>query len=123
MRALDQYKALRNVEFDCPFRVGHSGTVYEDVPNVYAPEVYHSDTDDVEVADDRWEPLTGYTGQYSYSGAVMHPSETLGGHLADDILTTPGVYVLVVVEVLDEDEPAGWAVLRYTDRGQHNGTD
>lgn len=114
--ALEQYESLRAVEFGEVFMVGRSGMLYRHTPSdVYAPEVFHSETDDVEVGAG-WEPLIGYTGQYGYNGAVMHSSEYLGGRLADDILSTPGVYALVVVEVLTEDglddEPAGWAVVR-----------
>lgn len=122
--ALDQYKALRRVEFDCPFRVGVSGTLHPDpMTSVHAPEVYHSPEHDVEVMSEEWETFSdGYTGQHSYSGPVMHQSEFLGGRLADDILTTPGVYVVTAVEVLPEDAlegedpddpfPAGWIVLK-----------
>jgi hypothetical protein len=65
-----------------------------------------------------WEPLSGYTGQYGYNGAVMHASEYLGGRLAADILDDPGVYVVVTVEVMPTDDepepfPAGWAVFHY----------
>jgi len=76
-----------------------------DAHGVYAPEVYHSETDDIEIdgvagrRGETWEALYGYTGQYSYNGAVMHSSEFLGGGLADDILSTPGTYVVVVVNV------------------------
>ena len=106
-------------EFDCPFTVHSDGTL-TDAKGVYAPEVYHSETDDIEITSDIWEALTGYTGQYGYNGACMHASEYLGGQLAADILSTPGTYVLVVVEVMTEypvvdDEPAGWAVLRLRD--------
>lgn len=86
------------VEFDCPFRVDYYGAL-SDALEFHAPEVYHSDADDIEVYGTGWAPLTGYTGQYSYNGAVMHASEYLGGRLADDILSTPGVYVVVVVNV------------------------
>lgn len=104
----------------------------------FAPEVYHSPGHDVEVMGDRWEMLTGYTGQYGYRGAVMHSSEMLSGRMAADILAEPGLYVAVVVEVWPEDapedrwpgdseaermadysagawqpEPAGWAVARW----------
>jgi len=121
--ALEQYAALRRVEFDVPFTVGHSGNVYNPATrDVHAPSVWHDETDDIVIDGEGWEALTGYTGQYSYNGAVMHASEQLSGRLADDILTTPGTYVLVVVEVLEDDgedtgeypEPAGWAVLRRT---------
>lgn len=117
LSALEQYDSLRAVEFGEVFTVGRSGMLYRHTPSdVYAPECFHSEVDDVEIPGGGWEPLTGYTGQYSYNGAVMHASEYLGGRLADDILGTPGVYCLVAVEVLSEDgleeEPAGWAVLR-----------
>ena len=117
--ALEQYEKLARVEFDHPFRVGHSGTLYDDVPGVHAPEVFHDDERDVDILDDDWVPFsTGYTGQYSYNGPVMHASETLSGGLADDILATPGVYVVCAVEVWpDEDDrepfPAGWIVLQH----------
>ena len=100
-------------EFDHPFTVAIDGALLDAV-GVYAPEVYHSETDDVEVSDPRWTALTGYTGQHAYSGAVMHASEYLGGGLARDILATPGTYVVTSVGVHDE-EPAGWAVLRLSD--------
>ena len=64
-----------------------------------------------------WSPLVGYTGQYGYRGAVMHSSEYIGGALALDILSTPGLYVSVIVMAQsdsDDIEPdfAGWAILR-----------
>lgn len=118
--ALEQYEKLRTqVEFDCPFEVGISGMLYPRADReVYAPEVYHVDGEqhprDVEVLSDEWETFSvGYTGQWSYNGAVMHASEYLGGRLADDILTNPGVYVVVSVEDPDDhDSPAGWTVLK-----------
>lgn len=33
-----------------------------------------------------WELVTGASGQYGYRGPVMHPSEYIGGGLADRIL-------------------------------------
>lgn len=71
-------------------------------PVSYAPEVYHSETNDIEIQGDGWQALTGYTGQYGYDGAVMHPSEYIGGTLADDILATAGTYVVVAVECYPE---------------------
>lgn len=99
------------------FTVTDDGRVIDGPRGVYAPEVYHSDTDDIEVYGDGWEPLTGYTGQYGYRGAVMHPSEYLGGRLAEDILSTPGTYVVTVVDTPPDDDDSGpelvgWAVLR-----------
>jgi hypothetical protein len=124
---------LNRVEFDCPFLVGKQREAYplHTVPelarlygfpaNVHAPSVWHDDTADIVIESDQWEAFSvGYTGQWSYNGAVMHASEYLGGRLADDILETPGVYVVVAVEVFPEEgdeepEPAGWTVLRLRD--------
>lgn len=96
-----------------------------DAQNVWAPEVY-VDTDEngqilneheIEMVDSvrsqGWKLLTGYTGQWMYSGPIMHSSEFIGGALADDILAIPGTYVAVSVETLDDGEDAaGWAVAR-----------
>ena len=103
-------------EFDHVFTVQENLQV-TDAPDVYAPSVHHSETDDVEIDTPGWTPLTGWTGQWGYHGAVMHPSEQFAGGIRDHVLSTPGTYVLVVVEVWDsadepDPEPAGWAVLR-----------
>jgi hypothetical protein len=132
----------RIAEFDHPFTVHADGSLSDDgVDGVYAPDVFHDDAADITIdgaAGTRangWEALTGYTGQWSYNGAVMHASEYLGGGLARDILAEPGVYVVVVVNVhpgdddpdgeFDPDdgdgelpEPAGWAILRRVEAGE-----
>jgi len=86
-------------------------------PNVVAPEVYwdtgthHMDTGGVP-----WSLMSGYTGQYGYNGPVMHTSEFIGGTMADDILSEPGYYVALVVEDMDDpDNPAGWVVAHLAD--------
>lgn len=95
------------MQFDHVIRVRDDGTV-ENVADVYAPELY-----DGELLSEDWTLLTGYTGQYGYRGPIMHNSEFIGGRLADDILSTPGVYVALVNEPSDGDEdPEGWAVAR-----------
>jgi hypothetical protein len=105
------------VEFDSPFRVNDDGTISDAYGEHYAPDVYLSESTDIEIESDDWEALTGYTGQYGYNGAVMHPSEYLGGGLARDVLDTPGVYVVVEVRDLDNDypegDPIGWAILKH----------
>src|SRR3954471_10532989 len=105
-------------DFDHPFVVGVDGSLY-DATSAFAPEVYHSETTDIEIMADGWEALSGFTGQYSYHGPVMHSSELLSGRIAKHILATPGLYVVVAVEVMPENDedhpaPAGWAVLRRT---------
>lgn len=111
-------------EFDSVFRVWTNGDITL-VPGTYAPDVHHDDTYDILIdgipVDDSetWEALSGYTGQYGYTGPVMHASEQFGGKLREDVLSHPGIYVLVVVEVFPDDDPepapAGWAVLRKKD--------
>lgn len=105
------------VDFDAPFVVDDSGDVLTDRFAWQEPDAMLDDDGDVDVSDG-WEALTGYTGQYGYAGAVMHPSETLSGALARDILSTPGTYCLVEVRDADDDypdgDPIGWAACRMT---------
>lgn len=113
------------MEFDCVVRVHPDGTVttrYEDSP-YFELNVNPEGVDEFTIPAG-WELLTGYTGQYSYNGPVMHPSEFIGGGMARHILETPGDYVALIVNgycTLEDDtecnpdtgcdcEPAGWAV-------------
>lgn len=113
----------RWVEFGSPFRVFDGRRVasaYGDPDAFRAPELVYLTADDVDTLDevpDGWRALTNYSGQYAYSGPVMHASEQLSGRIADDILSTPGLYVVVSVETYDEDDdtPAGWAVIAKAD--------
>lgn len=130
---------LNAIEFDSPFTVFPGGNIINPI-GVYAPSVEHSETTDIEIDgcapnDSNWEPFSvRYTGQYGYTGAVMHASEQLSGALAADILATPGTYVICAVEApCTEDEPcfpdepnhciehgcdafpAGWTVLKLKD--------
>lgn len=104
-------------------RVAEDGTVTDDVPGVWAPELLMSVGSDGQILDSHeaefiesaraqgWDLLTGWTGQYSYSGCVMHPSEYVGGALARHILDTPGLYAVITVETDDDsEEAAGWAI-------------
>lgn len=103
----DPYYLDRQVEFDLPFRVDEVGNV-EVAGDVYAPDVFHDEQhsmtiDGIPYRDsEEWEALTGWTGQHGYNGPVMHQSEFLGGGLAQHVLDTPGVYVVVAVEVEEE---------------------
>lgn len=90
----------------------------------YLPEVVYVEDDDdgqilsdelVEPLPDGWKLLSGFTGQYSYNGPIMHPSEFIGGGLERYIRETAGLYVAVIVDVfpknnVEESENAGWAV-------------
>lgn len=113
------------MSFDHVIEVRADGTISRP-GGIYAPEIYvGTDADGQILASDEavmlegvksqgWELLTGYTGQHGYNGPVMHPSESIGNRMERDILTEPGLYVALVVEVLNDDdtdnEPAGWVV-------------
>lgn len=127
------------IDFDLAFISDGNGDI-TNAPNVDTPRVENSDTEDIYIESSDWEAFSvGYTGQYSYNGAVMHASEQLTGGLAEDILSTPGTYVVTAVEFECEDgecymacidvdseseakrlrmtngcdcEPAGWTVLK-----------
>lgn len=94
------------MEFDHVVTVHDDGTVTDGPAGVYAPELF-----DGEVGSG-WELLDGYSGQYRYSGPIMHASEYIGGDMERDILDTPGAYVALVDYPSDGDEPEGWAVAR-----------
>lgn len=98
-----------------------------DTVGLYAPEVFvnldsegqmtsAAEADMIRYVEyEGWELLTGYTRQYAYRGPINHPSEFIGGGMAEDILDKPGFYV--VVEVMgegpdgqSEPENIGWVV-------------
>lgn len=116
------------IEWGCPFRVLPGGYVVEasgyfGFGDLHAPEIVYVDQGDLYTLDnaDGWRAMRGYTGQYGYSGPIMHNSERLGGRMAEDIVETPGVYVLVIVDDYeDDDTPAGWAVLKLIDDPMSN---
>lgn len=109
------------MEFDRVIRVYSDGTVNH-VKDAYAPELNaitdgdgsHTAETDPELCrqaeDAGWTLESGWTGQYSYSGPCMHPSEFIGGGLARHILATPGYWVAVVVYEDDDSDPEHWAV-------------
>lgn len=94
-------------DFDHPFVVGEDRSV-TDATGVHAPEVCHDDEHDITIDgvpmrdSNTWDALVGHTNQYSYNGAVMHPSEFIGRDLADTILAEPGTYVVTSVEVFHD---------------------
>jgi hypothetical protein len=119
------------MEFDHVVTVHADGTVTDGPSNLYAPSLY-----DEELDSDDWELLTGYTGQYSYNGPIMHNSEFIGGGLERDILAEPGIYVSLVAHwTFNHDCPfpddcdgiegkrpftieiEGWAIARYVGEG------
>lgn len=136
------------MEFDHVVHVHEDGTVTDnDTRGLYAPELnmetdndgqsIHADDSDIkqQAASAGWELLQGFTGQYSYSGPVMHPSEYIGGGLERHIRATPGYYVACVVlasceydgttdcdiETGCDCEPAGWAIAYRESTGSNEG--
>lgn len=123
-------KTLNEImEFDHVIRVAEDGTISDAGMSVGSTDAYfdlnvaQDGTDEFEMSAG-WELLKGFTGQYSYNGPVMHPSEYVGGGLERHILETPGYYVVLEVSGrCDYDgstdcdveqgcdcEPAGWAI-------------
>lgn len=115
------------MEFDHIVTVNEDGTVTDSDRNDYFDlRVYKGDDDqwhDSLELPEGWSLMNGYSGQYGYSGPIMHPSEYIGGGMERDILEAPGHYVALTVEAdcgyteefCTEDAgcdcfPAGWAV-------------
>lgn len=108
------------MEFDHVIYVHEDGSLSEP-PNVWAPELHAvSDLDGQHTAQtdpdlhmqarmQGWTLLTGWSGQFRYSGPCMHQSEYVGGRLAEHVLSTPGFWVVVVVTE-DDDEASSWAI-------------
>lgn len=81
-----------------------------------APCVSHDPNGDIVIDQEGWEALTGFTGQQGYGGAVMHPSERIGVHIArhmsDLSQDEPLTFVVCMVESDDpNEEPVGWCIL------------
>lgn len=99
------------MEFDHVVRVHDDGTVTAE-DGIYGPNLLDDDLDGP-----GWTLLDGYSGQDRYSGPIMHDSEFIGGQMAEDILSEPGVYVVIATyyspETDDDDLVCeGWAVAR-----------
>lgn len=102
-----------DIEFDSVIQVHADGSTTER-HDIFAPECYFDGNMGIDFAGDtRWEAITGYSGQDRYSGPIMHESEIFAGPMAESVLASPGIYTLVVVTDLDDEEhPAGWAALK-----------
>lgn len=111
---------IQSMDFEHVFTLHADGSITEP-RDVWAPSVFHDPTGGVTVDGAGWDCMTGLTGQYSYHGAVMHPSEYIGrgiaGVMLDDCQDGPVTYALVCVYVWeedredeDEDDVCGWAI-------------
>ena len=103
-------------EFDFTYTIDADGNIGNSTE--YAPIVTH-DEDDIEIDSSGWGALRGYTGQYMYSAAVMHPSEQWGQWAINDLkrhATENNTVHFAVVPVYDaedehtDDSTVGWAV-------------
>ena len=101
------------MEFDSVVYSHGDGTI-SNALGVHAPDVVEYG-EGLESDLGGWEAVNGYSRQYSYGGPVMHPSEYLGGAMAEYVLENPGNYAMVVVQDGDDldGEPAGWALMEY----------
>ena len=100
-------------EFDQVFTVLADGSHSSHHGGVYAPEVCE---DDGALYLEGWSTVTdGCSGQYLYSGPVMHSSEFIGDGLSDRVRETPGVYAVCAVYPLDGGDPGGWIIVRKDD--------
>jgi hypothetical protein len=108
------------VEFDHPFTITNGEVV--DVNDAYAPSVYLVEGDDDETIDGQgWQFVSdGWTGQYGYSGPVMHASEFIGEGIAErlaEMAESYRAFAIVAVEFIPENEddlstePVGWAIV------------
>lgn len=107
------------MEFDHVIRVRGGVADDADVPH-FAPEAWvHVEDGSIRAEDEMlnqlrsagWEVMTGYTGQYSYSGPLMHSSEFIGGGMARAILQQDGYYVALAVTTDEEaSEAENWIV-------------
>lgn len=85
----------KETEMDSTFSIDENGSVVDSPNSVYAPEVYSYEDGTIEGING-WEPVTGFSGQYGYSGPLMHPSEVMGGsNMEKYVRENPGTYALV----------------------------
>jgi hypothetical protein len=114
-------ETIQKMEFDHVFILHPDGTVTDAPPirGYWAPEVVNDPDGDVDMCGyHEWSCITGMTGQYGYSGAVMHPSEYVGDGvarvMAEMSAELPIAFCLTVVTDLDtregDDNAVGWAI-------------
>jgi hypothetical protein len=97
--------------------VREDGTVADAPSSIYAPDIYVGHTGNgkeyvlVQAHQNDWSVEYGWSRQYNYAGPVMHPSEFIGGDVADHIMETPGLWAAVVPHDMDADDLSdGWVL-------------
>jgi hypothetical protein len=106
------------MQMDHVILVADDGAITEP-QDVYAPELNIGCNDDGQISadDDRvmvaealdqgWTVLKGWSGQYCYSGPIMHASEYVGGALEQHIRETPGYWVATMPSLTNVDGRTG----------------
>lgn len=96
------------MEFDHVIEVLDDGSIV-DRSDIIAPSLFDGQLDSSD-----WILLNGFSGQYCYGGPIMHPSEYIGGGIADYIVSNPGIYVSLVSYCDSDDgddlDVDGWAI-------------
>lgn len=106
MNGLISMSTLNDVmEIDHVIQVHADGSITDAPSGIWAPSLYDGEVDDA-----RWVLMKGYSGQYNYSGPIMHDSEYIGGRMEQDIREAPGFYVALANTYLENDVLEGWAV-------------
>ncbi len=113
----DLAKRIDAFEFEHVYTLHPDGSLTEP-EGIWAPEVYDDPDNDIWTWTG-WRALTGLTGQDSYHGAVMHPSEYIGAGIArymqemaeEEPVTFAHVVVTDPFAEDDEDDVVGWAIV------------
>ena len=81
------------LDFDHVIEVLPDGT-WRDAPGLYAPDAVDVDGDAVTL--EGWDlPLSGFTGQYGYTGPWLHDSEIIEGGVERYVFEHPGYWVAI----------------------------
>ena len=81
------------MDFDHVIEVMPDGT-WRDASGLYAPDAV--DVDSMATTLEDWQlPLSGFTGQYGYTGPWLHDSEQIEGGVEMYVLAHPGYWVAI----------------------------
>lgn len=106
---MDKAAEIQNQDFDLVWRVNEDGTIDHPHAAPCAPELLDGEW----MGDEKWQPIRGKSQQHGVGrdDFIMHNSEYIGAGWADEIASTPGLYVFVVAywscDQCDDDCPCG----------------
>jgi hypothetical protein len=123
-------KQINDQEFDHVFRITPMGCV-DGPQGLYGPESVELDIlapNWIYLEDKAWTPIVGYSAQsmVSRGSAVMHPSESVRGNFARDIIEKAAEYdaedtilfwCMTVIKS-DDGEDAGWGIFYFEMKGE-----